>query len=222
MASMASMRRLTHIKNSAERLIVIEIFPGFKPPITRLFDLANTSLDPQTFRRGCEEFATFDPSSSDDDLWYFSLSGGPTLIVGLQTEPTGRKKPNGWPEYRQLAVSCAILSICWWESFLKSDHKTLESWKAERAEFDRFFAQSLAVAQAALGPARLHGADADEHGHKHAIWFGKSGLLILQQSAYDPQFGLDVNYWIRPWREGQPQPTSPLIDWLSSATGSNV
>lgn len=200
---------------------MIDMFSGFQPPITRLFELANTSLEPQAFRNTCEKFATFDPSSSDDDLWYFSLSGGPTLIVGLDTELTGRKKPNGWPECRQLAVSCAILSICWWESFLQSDHDTLASWKAERAEFDRFYRQSLAAAQGVLGPPRLQGADADEHRHQHAIWFGKTGLLILQQSAYDPQFGLDVNYWIHPLSGEAPQPTSPLIDWLSSANRSS-
>jgi hypothetical protein len=193
---------------------VIHTFPGFNPPIARLFELANTSFTPKTFRRRCERFAIFNSPSSFEDLWYFSVNGGPSLIVGLETELTGRKKPNGEPKYRQLAVSCAILSICWWETFLKSEHKSVESWKAERVEFDRLFTVSLAESTAVLGPPRLQGMDADKNRHHFAIWRGETGLLILQESAYDPQFGLDVNYWIQPWSGSDPHPTSPFIDWL--------
>jgi hypothetical protein len=193
---------------------MIYTFPGFHPPITQLFELANNTFDPQAFRLACEKIAAFDPGSSDDDLWYFSVKGGPSLIVPLRTECTGRKKPNGGPEYRQTAVSCAILSICWWETFLKTEHKSLEFWEAERADFDRFYAESLASSVAILGPPRIQGMDEDEDQHRHAIWRGKTGLLILQQSAYDPQFGLDVNYWVRPWSGADREPTSPFIDWL--------
>ncbi len=45
------------------------------------------------------------------------------------------------------------------------------------------------------------------------------GNSILQQSCYDPQFGLDVNFWIQPWSGQVPEPTSPFIDWLTSTTG---
>jgi hypothetical protein len=57
------------------------------------------------------------------------LGAGATLIVALNTQLTGRKKPDGWPEYRMVAVSCAILSICWWGTFLKSKHINLQSWQ---------------------------------------------------------------------------------------------
>jgi hypothetical protein len=135
-------------------------------------------------------------------------------MVTLNTELTGRKKPNGWPEYRLLGVSCAILSICWWETFLKSEHLNLESWEREREEFDRCYSDSLASAVEVLGPPGIEGCDTDENQHRYAIWRGETGLLILQQSAYDPQFGLDVNYWVQPWYGPDPTPTSPFIDWL--------
>jgi hypothetical protein len=196
------------------RGVLLDTFPGFEPPTLSLFGLANTPLEPQAFRRACEQFATFDASSSDDDFWRFALGGGPTLIVGLETELAGRKKPNGWPEYRQLAVSYAILSICWWESYLKLQHDRLESWQAERTQFDQFYTGALANAGAILGPPRLQGADVDEQRHRYALWRGETGLLILQQSAYDPQFGLDVNYWVQPWSALDPQPGSPFINWL--------
>lgn len=182
---------------------MIHKFPNFDAPIARLFELANTPLDPQSFRRACERFATFDTNSSHDDLWYFSTSGGPSLIVTISQ-----------PEYRPLAVSCAILSICWWETFLKMEHEKLESWEAERVEFDRFYAESLADAITILGLPQVQGMDADERQHRHAIWRGETGLLILQQSGYDPQFGLDVNYWVQPWSGRAPSPTSPFVNWL--------
>ena len=31
-------------------------YPDFKPPVADLFELANTSFDPPTFRRVCERF----------------------------------------------------------------------------------------------------------------------------------------------------------------------
>jgi len=193
--------------------MAISQIPGFQPPIDRLFRLANCSFDPDAFRRECEQFATFVPDSFRDDSWRFSLGEGATLVVALETELTGRN-PNGWPEYRQLFVSCAFLSICWWETFSKSDHASLESWQRERQEFDWLYADALARTVDVLGPPRIDGADTDEDRHHYAIWRGNTGLLILQQSTFDPQFGLDVNYWIQRWSGPDPQPTSPFIDWL--------
>jgi hypothetical protein len=198
---------------------VLEKFPGFEPPVARLFGLANTPFEPQPFRRACEEFASFDARSSDDDLWFFAVNGGPRLIVGLETQVIGRR-PNGRPELRQLAVSCAILSVCWWETFMQSQHESWESWAAEHAEFDRLFSDRLADAVALLGPPRVQGSDEGEYPHRYAVWRGETGLLVLQQSTYDLQFGLDVNYWVQPWSGPDPRPTSPFIDWLIQLSSS--
>jgi hypothetical protein len=201
--------------------MTIERLPGFQPPITQLFRLANGSFEPHAFRATCEQFAVFEEGSSDDDIWRFSLGSGATLIVVVSAEQTSRKKPNGYPEFRLLSVSCAILSICWWETFLKSDHANLESWQKERDEFDRCYSDSLASAIEVLGRPYIEGSDTDENRHSYALWRGKTGLLILQQSAYDPQFGYDVNYWVQPWSGPDPRPTSPFIDWLrQSSSGS--
>jgi hypothetical protein len=84
--------------------MAVDWVPGFQPPARQLFGLANGPFDPDAFRAKCEQFASFNPSSSFDEQWRFSLAGGATLIVALNTELTGRKKPNGWPEYRLLSV----------------------------------------------------------------------------------------------------------------------
>lgn len=192
--------------------MAIARFP--RPPISSLFRLAGSSFEPNAFRHECEQFAAFEKAPSGDDSWKFSLAGGATLTVALNAELTGRKKANGWPEYRLLGVSCAILSVCWWDTFLKSEHANLQSWQRERDEFDQYYSDSLSDATGILGPPRIQGVDRDKNRHRYAVWRGETGLLVLQQSAYDPQFGHDVNYWIQPWSGSDPQPTSPFIDWL--------
>ena len=192
---------------------MIETFPGFDSPIEQLLRLADTPFEPAAFRSACESFAELDPTSTDDDLWNFVLDSKARMIVGVQVEVIGSKS-SGWPEYRQVAVSCAILSICWWETYSRSAHDSEASFSAERAEFDRLYDEAVMRTAAALGSPRLRGADRDERSYRHAIWRGKTGLLILQQSAYDPQFGHDINYWVQPWAGPDPAPTSPFIDWL--------
>lgn len=172
-------------------------FPGFAPPIARLFALANTPFDPTTFRIACEAIAPFDAHVSDDDLWSFPLhpGGEPRLIVQLKPDLS--------------AVECAILSICWWEE----PAEDREMVAAERAEFDRLYEEAFAGTVAALGAPLLGGSDA-VGGYRHALWRVGTGLLALQQSCYDPQFGDDINFWVREWSGSDPKPTSPFIDWV--------
>jgi hypothetical protein len=192
---------------------MIETFSDFDPPIEQLFQLANTSFEPLAFRSVCDSFAELDPTSTDDDLWNFRLDGNARMIVGVNVEVVG-KKPNGWPDSRPLSVSCAILSTCWWETYSASHHPNEASFKAERGEFDRLYDVALRRTTAALGLPNMSGTDPDKRGYRHAIWRGSTGLLILQQSAYDPQFGHDINYWVQPWVGADPAPTGPFIDWL--------
>jgi hypothetical protein len=177
---------------------VIQRAPDYEAPVEALFRLASTPFEAVPFRAACERFSTFDASSSDTDLWYFSV-GGPRLIVGLGDAG---------------AVGFAVLSICWWETFLPVQHTDRAAWQAERSEFDRLYFQERGRATAALGAPTLVGQDKDADAHQWAVWRGQTGLLVLQQSAYDPQFGLDVNYWLSRWRGGDPRPGSPFIDWL--------
>jgi hypothetical protein len=178
--------------------------PSYEAPVEALFGLASTPFEAVPFRAACERFSTYDASSSDADLWYFSV-GRPRLIVGRGDRGT---------------VGFAVLSICWWETILPAQHPDQTSWEAERAEFDRLYTQELARAIAVLGPPKLAGQDKDADAHQWSIWRGQTGLLVLQQSAYDPQFGLDVNYWLHPWRGGDPRPGSPFIDWLFVVKGA--
>jgi hypothetical protein len=198
--------------------------PDFKPPVAGLFELANTPLDPPAFRQACERFSGFDPGSSSDDLWFFSLEGRawpvgeepPSLWVLLKTERVRRKKSSGRPEFRPIAVAHAVLEFYWWEQYLEEEHESRASWEAERAEFDRIYAEALAATVEVLGPPWVHGTDPDEKRLRHAVWRCKTALLILQQSDIDPARGLNVSYRVQPWSGVDPRPTSPFRDWIAS------
>lgn len=214
--------------------------PNLELPVHHLLRLANTTFDPRAFRLACETFARFDEAESDADLWHFTLTNGefrPRSVVGspsqspiyfvegseaklavsLKSEVVARR-PGGSPVLRLLGVQVAILSICWWESFDESEHEIIETWRLEREEFARVYEETLAKSIHTIGPPRMSGRDDDENGHRYAVWRGNTGLLILQQSCFDPQFGLDINFWLQPWSGDDPHPYSPFIDWLTNMT----
>jgi hypothetical protein len=189
---------------------MLDKLPVCEQPITQLFGLANLPFEPHAFRHACEQFASFD-ASTFGDVWDFTLKGGASLTVVLETEKTGRKTPNGWPELRQIALETAILPLCIWETYdYREDHESLDTWEAERAEFDRYYAESLASAIEVLGPPRIRGEITDEYEFRrqYAMWRGKTGLLVLKQSYHE--YYPEVCYWVQPWSGPDPQPTSPL------------
>lgn|GEM_PF-3176392 len=190
-------------------------YPDFVPPVARLFSLANTPFDPSVFKAACEAFAPFDPKASDDNLWSFPFDpcGEPRLLVAVETEPTGEMKPCGGLIERPVMVDCAILSCCWWETSLRTLHSSDETFEAERAEFDFMYAKTLATTTALLGLPLLLNSDPNS-GYRHAVWRGRTGLLVLQQSDYDCQYGDDINFWIQRWSGPDPRPSIPFIDWL--------
>jgi hypothetical protein len=183
-------------------------YQNFRLPIQKLFDLANSSLNPPNFKSICEEFAKFDKAGSTENYWRFELYEKIVLLVGINGNNSGDSQDN------KPKVNTAVLSFCWWDSFLKSDHETIDLYNRDRLLFNQLFIEFLEETKIVIGKPLLEGNDDDEMGHKYAIWRGKSCILILQQSAYDLQFGLDINYWIQAWSGPDPKPTKPLIEWL--------
>jgi hypothetical protein len=194
---------------------VVQVVAGYEALIRPLFELASTAFEPDAFHRACRAVGRLIKSSSSDDLWYFRAGRHLVLMVSVGVEPTGRRGPLGQAISRPVQVRFGVLSFCGWETYSPADHPTEESHQAERAEFEAAFADALAHTVNALGEPLLEGRDADERGHQWAIWRGRTGLLVLQQSAYDPQFGLDINYWVCPWSGPDPKPRSPLVAWLT-------
>src|SRR4051812_15189748 len=97
--------------------------------IRRLSELASAPFEPTAFRAACESFAHFDTSSSHDDLWSFQIAPILALTVAVEVEPTNERKSLGQMVYRPIGVKFAVLSFCWWLTFLRSQHPTNESYQ---------------------------------------------------------------------------------------------
>ena len=172
----------------------------FVVPVANLFDLANTDFDPDAFKARCSAFAKFKKSQSFADLWYFSFGKHtPVMMVTVDVySPVPAK------------VRFCVLSVCWWETWTRQQHPSEESYRDERKTFDRLYDQQLAHATSILGDPQSIGIAKNEQHFKRAIWRGTTGLLTLQQSAYDRQFGLDINYWVEPWSSETPDASKHL------------
>jgi hypothetical protein len=187
-------------------------------PVEALFALTLSNFEPRSFRQFCQEIAPFDSKNSDDDLWNFELEPDYPLVVSLYRQSTESECEN-----RQTSetpgVSCAVLSTCWWDTWNKDEHQP-DSFKTERAQYDSYFDEFYKTTLNALGTPMLRGRDTTCDANQYAIWRGRNALLILQQSAFDLQFGYDINYWIQPWRGADPAPPNqiPFIQWLQAFT----
>jgi hypothetical protein len=192
---------------------MIQIVTGYEALIQPLFQLASVSFEPEEFRSACKSIGRLLKSNSDD-LWHFGAGPKLVLMVSLDVETVGRQGGLGQAVCRPVSVRFAVLSFCGWETCNPRDHWTRKSYQTEREQFDQVFADALERTIEELGKPLVQGQDTDNQAHHWAIWRGRTGLFVLQQSAYDPQFGLDINYWICPWSEQNLRPSSPLIDWL--------
>lgn len=170
------------------------------PAIRRL---ADQSFDVATVRNACAEIGAFDDAMSDRWLWSFRRSDGPRLIVGVDDEGA-------------TTVGAALLSTCLWETYDRRDHDDADLHAAEQIAFDKAYEAALRAAEAATGRPHMFGRDQGKYPHRWALWRGRRGLFVVQQSAHDLQFGVDVTCWVRPWTGGDPEPTEPFIDWIVS------
>jgi hypothetical protein len=186
---------------------VIEIWTDSFAAAPAMRQLADQSFQPDAFRRACDQLGIYDPTTSDASLWYFRRADGTRLTVDVDLDAAS-------------IVRDAVLSVCWWETHRRSDHDSDASHAAERHEFERAYSTALAAAETAAGTPLLSGRDNDLHGHRWALWRGRTGLFVVQQSTYDLQFGTDVNFWVRPWTGAVPRPTTPFVDWLIDPTPS--
>jgi len=185
---------------------MIEIFNKYELPIRQLYELINDILDYESFMNRCKSFSILDRSMSDSNYIRFQVNDEITFLVGV-----GTSKQNN----RKKVISCAVLSICWWETYSEKDHETQEEYEEEREKLESIYNQFLTLTIQEIGRPFMQNKDDDQRAYNYAIWKRESGLLILQQSSYDPQFGHDINYWIRPWEaDKEIKPSVPFTDWL--------
>ena len=91
---------------------------------------------------------------------------------------------------RQTRVRFAVLPFVGWENYRKETENEI------RVQFDLAFEDALDSALDSIGePDCITTYSADKF-HR-AIWKGTTGLFLIQQSNYDPQFGAEIHCWIQ-------------------------
>jgi len=181
----------------------------FSPPIEQLYQLTNSSFEPLNFKEECEIFSKYDINISDENYWHFRVYNKIALLVGINTEIS--KGISVIPK-----VSYAVMPFIWWESFMRSDHISENAYELEKNQYNQKYFDALKMAISKIGDPYLKGEDKDDIGFKYSIWRGENGILLLQQSSFDMQFGYDINYWIQPYTGRVIQPETPILEWLYS------
>ena len=167
--------------------------------IDGLFQLANTPFRLADWREQWAKFGWTHHAKMGDAFGFrVTIPGGPWLTV----DPLGE------------AVECAMLPFFWWEDFSLRDHPDRASYDAARQAYEDAFSGACSMAERALPPAVARWRDDDKDGHQARVWEGRHGLLILQQACFDPQFGIELNFWLMEGTRKDFAPTTPLIDWL--------
>ncbi len=173
-----------------------ELPPPDETLLRRLHALACTPFTLAAFRERWREFGWSPDPPADSNPYGFrvSLPEGWALIV----DPLG-------PE-----VIGVMLAFHYWE-----DRDDAQRKAAFHTAFDRAGALALRL----FPEPFLRWTDADEQAHRALAWEGTHGILILQEASFDPQFGLEVDFWLAGCARAEFRPETPLIDWLTRRSG---
>jgi hypothetical protein len=179
--------------------MMIQTWPSAYEAAAVMWRMANLPFSAATFRAQCMLLGELD--TDDGFLWQYRRADGPPLIVGANGD----------------TVDVALLSSCWWATYDRHfDHRNDEtSHKIELAAFDDAFHAAQDAAVAVAGPPLKQGRDRGRYQHRWALWQGRTGLFAVQQSDYDIQFGLDVNFWVTGWDSDTVEPGDPFFIWLT-------
>jgi hypothetical protein len=167
--------------------------------VRQLFELANTPFRLHPFRERWESFGwSYQPEPGDE----FSFRVHPSDRLSLLVQPLGDE------------VIDASLAFYYWENYDPEFHDDPRKFDRELKAFEREFEVAARLARRILPPPLQLWTDDDKDAHKAIIWKGGNGLLILQQACFDPQFGIEVDFWLTSCPPQEFRPTSPLIDFL--------
>jgi hypothetical protein len=167
--------------------------------IRRVFQLTCTPFRLAAWGERWSEYGwSHDPSPSDK----FGIT------VGL---------PEGWILLVSPIADGSIegcLPLHYWEEFDPELHRDPEEYSRQKKAFDTRFEAAAELALRHLPEPFLRWTDADQTAHRAIAWEGTEGILILQQASRDPQFGIEVDFWLARCKKSEFRPRTPLIDWL--------
>jgi hypothetical protein len=166
--------------------------------LREFLELASTPFD---FERHRDLWHSFEwshiPSADDQYGIRLELPGGSWALI----QPHGSH------------IGSYSAPVCYWENFDQASNMPSEAFRLERERYDRCY-RALADAVTAVLGAPLETATETAPTCSYSIWRLAHALVIVQQAAFDVQFGIEVNLWLEPWEGPLPQIRPPLIDWL--------
>jgi hypothetical protein len=185
--------------------MAIHRLPITEKLVYQLYELACTPFVLASFRARWDDFGWFySPDRGDEFGFRVQIPGGCWLSV----DPLGGD------------VIGASLPFYYWEDYDRQFHDNQDEYRRQRRAYDDEFETAVSLARRQLpAPIQLW-TDANEEAHKAVVWNGDEGLLILQQACFDPQYGIEVNFWLASCSSRDFQPTTPLIDWLCKRSQS--
>lgn len=120
-----------------------------------------------------------------------------------------------WFHFDGAEVKCGALPFCYWENYKSRHHTVAASYRKERSVFNALYDDALGKTRDVAGRPFRVGRDTDDLRFRYSVWRTEYGLLILQQCAFDIQFGVEINFWLEPLGKERFAPGRTLIDWLA-------
>jgi hypothetical protein len=109
----------------------------------------------------------------------------------------------------------ACLPFHYWEEYDPEFHEDPKEYSRQKKMFDGRFDDALAVALRQLPEPFLRWTDDNARAHRAVAWEGNEGILILQQASRDPQFGIELDFWLARGKKEDFRPRTPFLDWLT-------
>ena len=173
--------------------------------VRQLYELACTPFRLASFRDRWDSFGwSYKPSVGDEFGFQVQVPGA----WPLSTDPLGEE------------VIGASLPFYYWEDYDPEFHDDPEEYRHQRQAYDDEFETAVGLARRVLPTPVQFWTDADEDAHRAVVWGGDHGLLILQQACFDPQFGIELDFWLAGCSRQDFHPATPLIDWLCKRSQS--
>lgn len=136
---------------------------------------------------------SWDRTSSDEYGFQVSIQGHYPLWV----DPLGSE------------ILSARLPICYLDAFDGDSSPALT-----REEFDAAFHALKRRVLSLAGTPTLEWKDDNQNGYRATAWTVPNGVIIVQQAAFDPEFGDALCIWLDGMNPTELAPTTPLVDWL--------
>lgn len=153
--------------------------PSIQPVLPLLQALDGAALSPRSFSEACVTLGWPAPADDGVGLWEVELPHEGTLLV-LDTET----KP--------------ITLICRLQQDDEHDADDLLEDDELRRTFDASFEQALAALRLCFSAALTEGTYEKPYQWRFAHFQGRNAVIALEQSDYDPQFGVQLVLLLQP------------------------